>query len=54
MNHSQIAKIMKGESGIYPNIKSAIRHSLISTARIVAGVDTSSVPISNFEEVCNY
>jgi hypothetical protein len=42
---------MKGESGIYPNIKSAIRHGLISTAKIVAGVDAHPVPMSYFKQV---
>ncbi|KFY00368.1 hypothetical protein V490_01391 [Pseudogymnoascus sp. VKM F-3557] len=36
-DHSQIAKLKKGEGGIYPTVKSAIKHGLISTARIVAG-----------------
>ncbi|ELR02697.1 hypothetical protein VC83_08432 [Pseudogymnoascus destructans] len=40
-DHSQIAKLKKGEGGIYPTVKSAIKHGLISTARIVAGKDVS-------------
>ncbi|KFY33939.1 hypothetical protein V494_07201 [Pseudogymnoascus sp. VKM F-4513 (FW-928)] len=40
-DHSQIAKLKKGEGGIYPTVKSAIKHGLVSTARIVAGKDVS-------------
>lgn len=40
-DHLQIAKLKKGEDGIYPTVKSAIKHGLISTARIVAGKDVS-------------
>jgi hypothetical protein len=34
-DHTQIAKIKKGEGGIYSRIKSAIRHGLVSNARII-------------------
>lgn len=48
-DHSQIAKIKKGQSGIYPHVKSAVKRALVSTARIVAGaVETnteSSIPV---------
>lgn len=40
-DHSQIAKLKKGEGGIYPTVKSTIKHGLISTARIVAGKEVS-------------
>lgn len=40
-DHSQIAKLKKGEGGIYPTVKSAVRHGLVSTARIVAGQEVS-------------
>jgi hypothetical protein len=40
-NHSQIAKLKKGENGIYNSVKSAIRHGLVSTAKIVAGADAT-------------
>ena len=40
-DHSQIAKLKKGEGGIYPTVKSAIKHGLVSTARIVAGQEVS-------------
>ncbi|KAK8244691.1 hypothetical protein HDK90DRAFT_166251 [Phyllosticta capitalensis] len=35
-NHSQIAKIKKGQAGIFPQVKSAIQSALIPTAHIVA------------------
>lgn len=40
-DHSQIAKLKKGESGIYPTVISAIKRGLISTARIIAVKDVS-------------
>lgn len=43
-DHLQIAKLKKGEDGIYPTVKSAIKHGLISTASIVAGKDVSFEP----------
>ncbi|KFY42179.1 hypothetical protein V494_02544 [Pseudogymnoascus sp. VKM F-4513 (FW-928)] len=36
-DHSQIAKIRRGQSGIYPAIKAAVKHGLVSTANFVAG-----------------
>lgn len=40
-DHSQIAKLKKGQSGIYSNVKSAIKHALTSTAKIMATADAS-------------
>lgn len=40
-DHSQIAKITRGQNGVYPNVKSAIKHGLIGTAKIVATADAS-------------
>jgi hypothetical protein len=52
-DHSQIAKIKKGQNGIYPAIKSAIKHGLASTAEIVAGAGETNAEISPFaEQVC--
>ena len=31
-NHSQIAKVKRGEGGIYPNIRSAIKRALFGAA----------------------
>jgi hypothetical protein len=41
-DHSQIAKIRKGQNGIYPAIRSAIKHALVGTARMVAGAEANS------------
>lgn len=40
-DHLQIAKLKRGENGIYPTVKSAIKRGLISTARIVTEKDVS-------------
>ena len=50
-DHSQIAKIKRGQNGVYPNVKSAIKHGLISTAKIVAGVDSGLDPVADIEKV---
>jgi hypothetical protein len=50
-DHSSIAKLRKGQHGIYPNVKSAIRHGLISTAKIVAIADASLEPTASIEKV---
>lgn len=36
-DHSQIAKIRRGQNGIYPAVKAAVKHGLVSTANFVAG-----------------
>ncbi|GME51663.1 hypothetical protein M1813_007436 [Neofusicoccum parvum] len=41
MDHSQLAKVKKGENGIYPDIKSIIRTALLSNAKIVATNESS-------------
>jgi hypothetical protein len=43
-DHKQIAKVKKGEGGIYSRIKSAVRQGLVSTARIVASVEAHPDP----------
>ena len=40
-DHSQISRIKRGEGGIYPQVKAAIRQGLSSTARLVARVEAS-------------
>lgn len=49
-NHSQIAKIKKGQNGIYPSVKSAIKRGLVSTARIVAGAGEAIAETPSFVE----
>jgi hypothetical protein len=51
-DHSQIAKLTRGENGVYPNVKSAIRHGLVSTAKIVAAADANSEPTASIKKVC--
>lgn len=51
-DHSQIAKIKKGQNGIYPAVKSAIKHGLVSTAGIVAGAGETNAEIPFVEQVC--
>ena len=49
-DHSQIARIMKGQNGIYPSVKSAIKRGLVSTAKIVAGAGENNVESPSLEE----
>lgn len=42
-DHSQIAKVRKGQEGIYMHIKSAIKHGLLSTAGLVAGAEDTTI-----------
>ena len=37
-DHSEIAKLKKGQNGIFSNVKAAIKHGLRPTAEIVAEV----------------
>ncbi|KFY85713.1 hypothetical protein V500_08165 [Pseudogymnoascus sp. VKM F-4518 (FW-2643)] len=48
-DHSQIAKIKRGQNGIYPAVKSAVKHGLVSTAKIVAGAGAVMNESSRFE-----
>lgn len=45
-DHKQIAKVRKGEGGIYSRIKSAVRQGLVSNARII---DTRPDPKTNVQ-----
>jgi hypothetical protein len=40
-DHTQMAKIRKGEGGIYSRIKATVRQGLVTTARIVASVESN-------------
>lgn len=42
-NHSEIAKIKRGENGIYPSIKSIIKRALLTNATIVASAE--AIPV---------
>lgn len=48
-DHSEIAKIKRGQNGIYPAVKAAIKHGLVSTAKIVAGAGDAMNESSRFE-----
>lgn len=48
-DHSQIAKIRRGQNGIYPAVKAAVKHGLVSTAKIVAGAGAVMNESSRFE-----
>jgi hypothetical protein len=48
-DHSQIAKIKRGQSGIYPAVKAAVKHGLVSTAKIVAGAGDARNESSRLE-----
>ncbi|KFZ14209.1 hypothetical protein V501_03348 [Pseudogymnoascus sp. VKM F-4519 (FW-2642)] len=48
-DHSQIAKIKRGQNGIYPAVKAAVKHGLVSTAKIVAGAGAAMNESSRFE-----
>ncbi|OBT72109.1 hypothetical protein VF21_09192 [Pseudogymnoascus sp. 05NY08] len=48
-DHSQIAKIRRGQNGIYPAVKAAVKHGLVSTARIVAGAGAAMNESSRFD-----
>ena len=49
-DHSQIARLKRGQNGVYPNVKSAIKHGLISTAKIIASADASLDPTAGIEK----
>jgi hypothetical protein len=51
-DHSQLAKLKRGQNGVYPNVKSAIKHGLISTAKIMARADAGLDPTTVLEKVC--
>jgi hypothetical protein len=40
-DHSQISKIRRGQNGIYPAVKAAVKHGLVSTAKIAAGAGSA-------------
>ncbi|OBT39216.1 hypothetical protein VE00_10383 [Pseudogymnoascus sp. WSF 3629] len=48
-DHSQIAKIRRGQNGIYPAVKSAVKHGLVSTANIAAGAGSAMNESLRFE-----
>lgn len=48
-DHSQIAKIRRGQNGIYPAVKAAVKHGLVSTANYVAGAGVVMNDSSRFD-----
>jgi hypothetical protein len=48
-DHSQIAKIRRGQNGIYPAVKAAVKHGLVSTAKIAAGAGSAMNESLRFE-----
>lgn len=50
-DHSQIAKLKRGQNAVYPDVKSAIKHGLISIAKLESRADAVLEPTAVIKRV---